>query len=299
MHASRRSAAVDLGKSRCRVAVFADDARDLRTGDGAPGLAAADGVAAAIGAIRPLLSDVTDLDLVGVGAAGAWLAPGAAQELASQLNQATGAAVAVASDVVTAHVGALAGGQGVLLIAGTGAAALGVDGDGARLIDGWGPELGDLGSGAWLGREALRAVLRASNGLAPRTALADAIALIVGAEDRIPGWLAQPGPLPRRLATLAPTVLDTARSGDPIAGEIVAEGIRLLTASAVAASRLTTDVVVHGGLTEHHWFRDQLTTSLQVAGRQVVAASGDALDGALTIARRTDLPHERFVHRAE
>lgn len=295
---AKTTASVDLGKSRCRVVIDGDGERVARAGVGAPGLAAAGGVECVLEAILPLLEG-DRLDLIGVGAAGAWLAPHAAQELSSRLAAASGAAVAVASDVVTAHAGALAGAGGVLLIAGTGAAALGVDADGARLVDGWGPELGDFGSGSWLGREALRAVLRADDALGARTALTAAIAQPVGAPSDIQAWLAQREPLPRRLATLAPLVLDAAADGDAVAGEIVAEAIRLLTATAVAASTRTADVVIHGGLTDHAWFRASLTSSLQTAGRTIVPASGDALDGALLLARRTDLPHERFVHRAE
>lgn len=295
---AKTTASVDLGKSRCRVVIDGDGERVARAGVGAPGLAAAGGGESALEAILPLLEG-DRLDLIGVGAAGAWLAPHAAQELSSRLAAASGAAVAVASDVVTAHAGALAGAGGVLLIAGTGAAALGVDADGARLVDGWGPELGDFGSGSWLGREALRAVLRADDALGARTALTAAIAQPVGAPSDIQAWLAQREPLPRRLATLAPLVLDAAADGDAVAGEIVAEAIRLLTATAVAASTRTADVVIHGGLTDHAWFRASLTSSLQTAGRTIVPASGDALDGALLLARRTDLPHERFVHRAE
>ena len=295
---AKTTASVDLGKSRCRVVIAGDGERVARAGVGAPGLAAAGGVESALEAILPLLES-DRLDLIGVGAAGAWLAPHAAQELSSRLAAASGAAVAVASDVVTAHAGALDGAGGVLLIAGTGAAALGVDAEGARLVDGWGPELGDFGSGSWLGREALRAVLRADDALGARTALTAAIVQPVGAPSDIQAWLAQREPLPRRLATLAPLVLDAAADGDAVAGEIVAEAIRLLTATAVAASTRTADVVIHGGLTDHAWFRASLTSSLQTAGRTIVPASGDALDGALLLARRTDLPHERFVHRAE
>lgn len=295
---AKTTASVDLGKSRCRVVIAGDGERVARAGVGAPGLAAAGGVESALEAILPLLEG-DRLDLIGVGAAGAWLAPHAAQELSSRLAAASGAAVAVASDVVTAHAGALDGAGGVLLIAGTGAAALGVDADGARLVDGWGPELGDFGSGSWLGREALRAVLRADDALGARTALTAAIAQPVGAPSDIQAWLAQREPLPRRLATLAPLVLDAAADGDAVSGEIVAEAIRLLTATAVAASTRTADVVIHGGLTDHAWFRASLTSSLQTAERTIVPASGDALDGALLLARRTDLPHERFVHRAE
>jgi glucosamine kinase len=292
------TASVDLGKSRCRVVITDAERRIEREGLGAPGLAAAGGVDSALDAILPLLGDDRP-ELIGVGAAGAWMAPAAGLELSSRLAAASGAAVAVASDVVTAHAGALDGAAGVLLIAGTGAVALGIDADGARLVDGWGPELGDFGSGSWFGREVLRAVLRAGDGLAPDTALTAAIVEPVGAPADIQAWLARSEPLPRRLATLAPLVLDAAQAGDAVAAEIVAEGVRLLTATAAAASALTADVVLHGGLTDHAWFRAHLASSLQAAGRRVVPARGDAFDGALLLAHRTDLPHERFVHRAE
>lgn len=292
-------ASVDLGKSRCRITISADAGGIERSGVGAPGLAAADGVSASFDAIMPLLEGVSGLEGIGVGAAGAWLAPDAARELAERLVVATGARVVVASDVVTAHAGALDGGTGVLLIAGTGAAALGIDEGGARLVDGWGPELGDLGSGSWLGREALRAVLRAADGLAEQTGLTDAIVGPVGAVADIQEWIARTEPLPRRLGSLAPLVLDAAEAGDPVAHQIATEAVRLLTATAVAASARTRDVALHGGLTDHAWFRESLISSLHAAGRRVVPAAGDALDGALLLARRTDLPHERFVHRAE
>jgi len=291
--------AVDLGKSRCRVVDSAGGV--TRDGLGAPGLAASGGVEAALAAILPLVSDLdmSSAGVIGVGAAGAWTAPEAASELARRLVAELGIPVVVASDVVTAHIGALDGGEGMLLIAGTGAAALGIDVDGARLVDGWGPELGDFGSGSWLGREALRAVLRTSDGLAPGTALTAVLAEPVGTASDVGGWLAQSGSLPRRLAALAPLVLDTAAAGDPTAAAIVAEGIRLLTATAVGASARTRDVAVHGGLTHHSWFRGALESSLRAVGCEVVSAHGDALDGARMLARRTDLPHERFVHRAE
>ena len=356
--------AVDLGKSRCRAVVSESDAiaglrsgrRPLHEGVGAPGLAATGGVAAALESIIPLRARLdVPISSISVGAAGAWTAPTAASELARRLADTFGVPAAVTSDVVSAHAGALDGDAGVLLIAGTGAAALGIDGDridgdwidghgidghgidgsgpnGARatLVDGWGPELGDFGSGSWLGREALRAVLRASVGLGPSTRLTDAVAMSIGAPSAIHPWLAGDGPLPRRLATLAPLVLDAAESGDGVAAAIAAESIRLLAASAHAASKTDATahaasmtaatahaassngaasngasassadtVALHGGLTEHVWFRARIEESLRAAGHAVVASAGDALDGALLLAESADLPHERFVHRAE
>lgn len=308
MSSPRVLVAVDLGKSRCRAVISGPRGADghgahrrpVYDGIGAPGLAAADGVVAALAAILPCRERLDEpISALSVGAAGAWAAPEAAAELARGLARALQVPVAVTSDVVSAHAGALGGGAGVLLIAGTGAAALGVDGEVATLVDGWGPELGDFGSGSWFGREALRAVLRASVDLAPTTVLTDAVAATIGGAAAIPGWLSTDGPLPRRLAALAPLVLDAAESGDPVSAEIAADGIRLLVASAVAASSGSRDVALHGGLTAHVWFRSALDRALRAAGRAVAVSVGDALDGALLLAERTDLPHERFVHRAE
>lgn len=300
MVSDRRVIAVDLGKSQCRVVLADATRRPVFLGVGAPGLAAAGGVDAALAAILPFAADAPGpYTAVSVGAAGAWAAPDAASALAARLRDALAAPVAVTSDVVSAHAGALGGGAGVLLIAGTGAAALGVDDDGIRLVDGWGPELGDFGSGSWFGREALRAVLRASAGLGPRTSLTDLVSGQLGPAGDVQRWLARDGPLARRLASLAPLVLDAAADADPVAAEIAREGVRLLLASAAAASTRTNDVALHGGLTQHPWFRAQLETALRSACRVPVEPGGDALDGALLLAERTDLPHERFVHRAE
>ncbi|MEW1961194.1 BadF/BadG/BcrA/BcrD ATPase family protein [Microbacterium sp. NPDC077644] len=288
--------AVDLGKTRCRVAIMDAGARRAFTGPGAPGLATRGGVDAALAAIEPLAAQAGRIEVLGVGAAGAWADPDAAHDLARCLARSTGVQVAVASDVVTAHAGALDGGQGTLLIAGTGAAALGVDDSGTRLIDGWGPDIGDLGGGSWIGREGVRAALRSRDRLGEPTVLSNAItAHIAPAPDAV-AWLAGDLPVARQLAGIAPLVLDAAADGDQIAAQIAAEAVRLLTASAVAASD-RPGVVVHGGLTEHPWFRAELERSLTDAGRTPVRARGDALDGAALLARRADTSHERFVHR--
>lgn len=298
MPTQHRTAAVDLGKSRCRVAVDTATGRKTYTDAGSPGLASVDGVETAVAAILPLLARTDGAENIAVGAAGAWTAPDAAAALAHVLSDATGARVAVTSDVVTAHAGALQGASGTLLIAGTGAVALGVDEDGLRLVDGWGPDLGDLGSGSWIGREGARAVLRERDALGPETTLTGAVRAHVAPHPDPITWLAGEIPTARQLATLAPLVLDAAAAGDAVAVGIAAEAVRLLTASAIAASDRALEVAVHGGLTDHSWFRSELESSLTAAGRTVVPAVGDAFDGAALLAHRTDMPHERFVHRA-
>ena len=312
MHVSA-TVAVDLGKSRCRLSVEGDGTRTLRDGPGAPGLAAEGGVEQAVAAIGGLLREALAVRpgppavRMGVGAAGALADAGASARLAAILAETVGAPVAVASDVVTAHAGALRGGPGVLLIAGTGAVALGIDEHGARQADGWGPELGDLGSGSWLGREAGRAVLCARDGLGPETALTAALTAHIGAADSPITWLAGDMPIARRLATAATLVLDLADAGDPVAVAIRDEGARLLAATALAAAAHPATegaasppvaVALHGGLLDHAGYRAAVVEALAAHDLDVRPSSGDALTGAAMIAESRAPLHERFVHRA-
>ena len=72
--------------------------------------------------------------------------------------------VVIAGDEEIALDAAFRGGPGVLVIAGTGSNVMGRCSDGTRVsAGGWGPVLGDEGSGNWIGVEAIRACLRAQD----------------------------------------------------------------------------------------------------------------------------------------
>jgi len=67
-------------------------------------------------------------------------------------------------DEVIALEAAFSGGPGILVVAGTGSNAIGRTHAGQIFnAGGWGPVLGDEGSGTWIGLEAIRAALRAHN----------------------------------------------------------------------------------------------------------------------------------------
>ena len=70
----------------------------------------------------------------------------------------------VSNDAVTAHLGALGGEPGAVIVAGTGAIALAASPAGWARADGWGPMLGDDGGGYWIGRRALAMALREHDG---------------------------------------------------------------------------------------------------------------------------------------
>lgn len=272
--------AVDLGKTSCRAAASGRRAE----GAGAPGLAAPGGVRAAEAAILAVSSqlarDFGPVDDVIVGAAGALAAPDAARALADALLASLRAQrVAVTSDAVIAHAGALGGKPGVVLIAGTGVVALAIDATGAlRTADGWGSWLGDEGGGAWIGTAGLRAALRAHDGRGPSTALLDAARARFGAPDTWPGQLTDA----RSLASFAPDVL--AAEGDAAALAIVRAAAEALAATVRAIG--DGPVAMVGGLAGVQALCEQL---------DLVPPAGDALDGAL----RLGAIHEPHVIRVE
>ena len=61
--------------------------------------------------------------------------------------------------------------SGAVVAAGTGVVTLGVGAHSVARVDGWGNIMGDAGSGYWIGREALDAVMRAHDGRGEPTAL--------------------------------------------------------------------------------------------------------------------------------
>ncbi len=306
--------AIDLGKTGCRAALWRGGVCTTAMGAGAPGLAAPDGVARALAAIRdvamPLLraGGPAQVDRVGLGAAGALAAPEAAQELADQLLQEIVAARAVvASDVVAAHAGALAGGPGVVLCAGTGAVAMAVAPDGTvTRADGWGPWLGDEGGGAWIGLRGLRAALRATEASGPPTRLLDAAEARFGPIGSLPAQLEGSGHPSRLAASFAADVAAAAAAGDRIAAALLMRAAAALAGTVQAAVRhwppgVAARLALTGGLLElGPGLTGPLRDALERAcpSLQPALAPGTPLDGARLLALRADTPHEPTLRRA-
>ncbi|WP_431962455.1 N-acetylglucosamine kinase [Actinacidiphila sp. bgisy160] len=307
--------AVDLGKTGCRAVLIGTDgtAGPVHEVPGSPGLAAEGGVEAARAAVRaavlPLIREhhaQGRLAAVCVGAAGAAAAPEAARTLAELLLRDLPAdEVAVTSDAVTAHAGALGGRTGVVLAIGTGSVAIGIGEDGSYArVDGWGPWLGDEGSGAWIGVTGLRAALRAHDGRGPDTALLAAATRRFGDPDTLPAALAAGGNPARTAASFAPDVAHAAAAGDRVAGIIVGDAATALgEAVLAAAARITGEVLpvtVTGGLTGlGEPLMAPLRAALEGSARPLSPRPplGDPLDGARLLARDATVPHESHVVR--
>ena len=79
--------------------------------------------------------------------------------------------VILETDGVTACIGAFEGADGAIVITGTGTSAVAIHEQDIHNIGGWGFEISDTGSGATIGRNAVRYALRAAEDLEPKSPL--------------------------------------------------------------------------------------------------------------------------------
>lgn len=127
---------------------------------------------------------------------------------------------------------------GVALIAGTGSIALGQDGCGrVERIGGWGHILGDEGSGYDIGRRALQAAARASDGRGPETRLLELVLhhWELTSADEIIGKVYSNSDN-AAIAEISSLTLRAAREGDRTAHEIVRKAARELAHAVVTVS---------------------------------------------------------------
>jgi len=161
----------------------------------------------------------------------------------------------IVNDALIALEAGAPGQAGVVVVAGTGSIAYGRDARGrAARAGGWGHVLGDEGSGYWLGRQALQAVVRAADGRGPATSLTPRVLghyRVARAQDLV-HEIYYGGARPSSIAKLGALVESAASDGDEVARLIIETGAAELAAAAVSvATRLQLDgcpVVLAGGM---------------------------------------------------
>ncbi len=164
------------------------------------------------------------------------------------------ARVLVVNDALIALEAGLPDAPGLVVIAGTGSIAYGRNARGqAARAGGWGYVLGDEGSGYWLGRQALRAVVRAADGRGPATRLTPLILAHyhVTRPDELVREIYYGGTRPSTIAALSREVQAAAAEGDPIAEHIIDTGAKELASAASSVARQLgverPDVILSGG----------------------------------------------------
>ncbi len=221
-----------------------------------------------------------------IGAAGLYV-PASRQALFARLP---GFARRIAmSDGYAALIGAGGGRACAMVIVGTGVAGHRLHADGTSVQrDAWGWVGGDRGSGAWIGRKALRHALSVCDGVRPPDRLALRVLERFGGRDKIATAIRGIGPA--ELATLAPLVLAAA-------DESVAAGQRILDravdhlADLVRALDLppSDPLYVAGGLAAA--LGPKLGARL---GRAIDAPAADATTGCFLVASGR-APEERIA----
>lgn len=225
---------------------------------------------------------------------------------------------ALDTDAAAAQAGAFGGATGIVLSAGTGAVCFGINESDERFYaDGWGPLLGDEGSGYWIGQEALRATCRAGDGRAPKSSLSSAVlnTLNLADCDALVLWAHAPSTSREQVAQLSQLVFDIAAAGGQAAIEIRERAITHLSITAAAVARamllrqqeqaigavapLDLPVALRGGLFEDDFFKASVGYAvgermvelkrdfLPIGSWRVVKPQFDAAVGAAILAQKT------------
>ena len=192
------------------------------------------------------------------------------------------ASLIVDTDAYSSWLGAFRGGDGAILILGTGSGGLAMV-KGQRLnVGGWGADIADEGSGMSIGRLAIRKSLWAHEGMAPLTPLAREI---MARFDNSPAnaviWAGKA--VPGDFASFAPRVFAYANEGDELAVGILretGEGAAMLIRRLIELG--APKVAMIGGV-----FPPLLRWLPEDVKPYLVKPEGDALDGAILMAQRS------------
>lgn len=199
------------------------------------------------------------------------------------------AALRTVNDMHVALVGALGREEGVLLGAGTGSIAYAVDPTGKyHRAGGWGLTVGDEGSGAWLGLEAVRAAFWAFDGRSPETSLQRAVLDLWGPtmDDVLERVRTA---TPKEFGSFARIVLEGAAAGDAASQRLKREAVGALAALLWALDRkypsgeLTFSVT---GSLGKRLLPEVLERAPERFCRGYTGPKGSAEEGALELARR-------------
>jgi N-acetylglucosamine kinase-like BadF-type ATPase len=150
--------------------------------------------------------------------------------------------IVVVNDALVALVAGAGNAPGIVIIAGTGSIVYGRNArfEAAR-AGGWGHIIGDEGSGYWIGREALAAIMRAVDGRGPETRLTEDVLAHFNIDDtsRLPR-IVYDRELPRMsVAALGPIVQQASDLGDAVASGILERAAdELVLAARSVATRL-------------------------------------------------------------
>jgi N-acetylglucosamine kinase-like BadF-type ATPase len=204
--------------------------------------------------------------------------------------------VVVVNDALVALVAGVGEQPGVVVLAGTGSIAYGVDAARkAARAGGWGYLLGDEGGGFWIGRAALSAVVRQFDGRGPVTMLTELILdeMRLATPSELIHAIYDRGFQRSLVANLAHLVPQAMNAGDAVATHILARAAEeLVAAAASVVTRLEMRGAVFSTILAGRIFRAIPALSADVCARmaevaprsEVRALQVEPARGAVTLA---------------
>ncbi|WP_421905483.1 BadF/BadG/BcrA/BcrD ATPase family protein [Mameliella sp.] len=273
--------AVDGGGSGCRAVVASFEGRVLGEGRAGPANATSDldqSIANTRVAIDGALGSAgLDATEPGRFVAHLGLAGALTSEVTARIARECGLPdVTVGDDLETALAGALGASDGILVSVGTGSVMAGRHKGAMSRIGGWGLQVSDQASGAWLGRGLMERTLLCHDGLEPPSDLTEAVLAEFGGALEIVAFAARA--TPGDFASWAPRVVAAADNDAQAAALMTAGAAYLARGVAVLDPSGQAPVCLTGGLGPA--YRAHLS-NLQ---RRIVQPQGTALDGALRLA---------------
>jgi glucosamine kinase len=232
-----RHLAIDAGQTGIRTLVIDDG---VRAPEGElPGILTHEPLIPQLAAvIASVAAGTGPIDLVSIGSTGLTREETDPAGLRDAVAAHGVTRVFMAHDSVTSYLGALGDQRGVVVASGTGVVTLAVGATDVARVDGWGNLLGDAGSGYWVGRAALEAVMRAHDGRGPATALTDrALAEFPDLEYAYIELQSDPGRV-RRIAAYTRAVAELAATDEVAAGICAAAARELVLSAATGLSRV-------------------------------------------------------------
>jgi glucosamine kinase len=286
-------AGVDGGGTGCRARIEDAAGRVLGTGiagPAAPRLGVERAVAEVEKACRAALADAgLDSDALGALHVAAGLAgisrKGVIEQLADRPQSFR--SIVYAHDATIACLGAHGAREGGIVIVGTGSIGFALIGGREVRVGGYGFPISDEGSGADLGLHAIRLALRAYDQRLVGTGLTREVMMRFHNDPyEAVSWMDHA--TATDYATFAPMVMRHADSGDSVARRIVRDAAEQIDELVRRLSESgATRIALLGGLAFP--IEPWLAPDVQ---RRLVPVEGDAVDGALHLARRGAMNHE-------
>jgi len=189
--------------------------------------------------------------------------------------------VKIEDDRRSAVVGALGAGSGSLIGIGTGSFLARQEGGDVAFVGGYGAVLGDQASAGWLGRTLLCRALLTLDGLEETSDLIEnCLTEFKYDAARIVKFTTSAQP--SDYGTYAPQVVKAAKSDDPVGRVLMSAGADYICRALTALGRESGEAVCAiGGVAAH--YADFLPSDIRA---DMVDPQGEALDGALELARR-------------